>query len=145
MKPDSKPDPFQVPVASLAVSAQVRGVIARFPMVELALLFGSVATGRQRPESDLDIAIAAKHRLTADEKMGIIASLAEATGRPIDLVDLRQAGEPLLGQILTHGWRLMGSDLAYAPWITRHVLNQADFLPYRNRILAERRAAWIGQ
>ena len=124
---------------------QVRGVLNRFPSVELALLFGSVAAGLQRPDSDLDIAIAANHRLTADEKMDIIASLAEATGRPIDLVDLRQVGEPLMGQILTHGWRLMGSDLAYAPWITRHVLNQADFVPYRDRVLAERRAAWIGQ
>ena len=138
-------EPFEVPVASLAVGAQVRGVLERFPTVELGLLFGSVATGRQRPDSDLDIALAAKHRLTVDEKMDIIACLAEATGRPIDLVDLRQAGEPLLGQILTHGWRLMGSDLAHAPWITRHVLNQADFVPYRDRILAERRAAWIGQ
>ena len=124
---------------------KVRGVLNRFPSVELALLFGSVAAGLQRPDSDLDIAIAAKHRLTADEKMDIIASLAEATGRPIDLVDLRQAGEPLLGQILTRGLRLMGSDIAYAPWITRHVLNQADFVPYRDRVLAERRAAWIGQ
>ena len=120
-------------------------MLNRFPSVELALLFGSVAAGRQRPDSDLDIAVAAEHRLTADEKMDIIASLAEATGRPIDLVDLRQAGEPLLGQVLTHGWRLMGSDIAYAPWITRHVLNQADFVPYRDRVLAERRAAWIGQ
>lgn len=114
-------------------------------MIELGLLFGSVAAGLQRPDSDLDIAVAASHRLTAEEKMDIIASLAEATGRPIDLVDLRQAGEPLLGQILAHGRRLMGSDLAYAPWITRHVLNQVDFVPYRDRILAERRAAWIGQ
>ena len=145
MKPNSKPDPYQVPVATLAVGEQVRGVLNRFPSVELALLFGSVAAGLQRPDSDLDIAIAANHRLTADEKMDIIASLAEATGRPIDLVDLRQAGEPLLGQILTRGLRLMGSDLAYAPWITRHVLNQADFVPYRDRVLAERRAAWIGQ
>ena len=145
MKPNSKPDPYQVPVATLAVGEQVRGVLNRFPSVELALLFGSVAAGRQRPDSDLDIAVAANHRLTADEKMDIIASLAEATGRPIDLVDLRQVGEPLMGQILTHGWRLMGSDLAYAPWITRHVLNQADFVPYRDRVLAERRAAWIGQ
>ena len=56
-------------------------------------------------------------RLTADEKMAIIASLAEATGCPIDLVDLRRVGEPLMGQILTHGWRLMGSDFAYAPWV----------------------------
>ena len=81
-------EPFQVPVASLAVDAQVPGVLERFPTLELALVFGSVATGRQRPDSDLNIAIAAKHRLTVEEKVDIIASLGEATGRPIDLVDL---------------------------------------------------------
>ena len=81
-------EPFEVPVASLAVGAQVRGVLERFPTVELALVFGSVANGRQRPDGDLDIAIAAKHRLTVDEKVDTIASLGEATGRPIDLVDL---------------------------------------------------------
>ena len=81
-------EPFEVPVASLAVGAQVRGVLERFPTVELALVFGSVANGRQRPDGDLDIAIAAKHRLTVDEKVDTIASLCEATGRPIDLVDL---------------------------------------------------------
>ena len=81
-------EPFEVPVASLAVGAQVRGVLERFPTVELALVFGSVANGRQRPDGDLDIAIAAKHRLTVDEKVDTIASLGEATGRPIDPIDL---------------------------------------------------------
>jgi len=66
-------------------------------------------------------------------------------GRPIDLIDLKVAAEPLMGQILRHGRRLMGSDEAYAQLITRHLYEQADFMPYRNRILAERRAAWIGK
>ena len=62
---------------------------------------------------------------------------------PVDLVDLTQAGEPLLGQILTTGVRLMGSDETHARFLTRHLIEQADFLPYRDRILAERRQAWI--
>ena len=64
--------------------------------------------------------------------------------RAIDLIDLSVAGEPLLGQIVRHGKRLMGSDEAYGKLISRHLMDQADFMPYRNRILAERRAAWIG-
>jgi predicted nucleotidyltransferase len=119
--------------------------LARFPILVLALVFGSVAEGQQRPDSDLDIAVGANRALTAVEKMGIIAALAEQTGRPVDLIDLKVVAEPLLGQIVRHGRRLLGSDGEYGRLISRHLFEQADFMPYRNRVLAERRAAWIGK
>jgi len=42
----------------------------------------------------------------------LLALIAEraATGRSADLVDLRQVGEPWLGQVLRHGRRVRGSD-----------------------------------
>ena len=123
----------------------MREVLAGFPELILALVFGSVAKGLQRIDSDLDIAVVAKQTLTADEKIVIISALAEKTGRPVDLVDLKVVGEPLLGQIVQHGRRLLGSDGEYGRLISRHLFEQADFMPYRNRILAERRAAWIGK
>lgn len=113
--------------------------------INLAILFGSLATGDGRLESDLDLAVDAGHCLTASEKIELIAELAVRTGRPIDLVDIQTVGEPLLGQILRHGKRILGSDTSYANLITQHIFNQADFMPYRNRILAERRRAWIGK
>lgn len=113
--------------------------------IHLAIVFGSLASGEGQAESDLDIAVDAGIRLTAGEKMALISELAARTGRPVDLVDLRVVGEPLLGQILRHGKRILGSDERYAALILRHLLDQADFLPYRNRILAERRHAWIGK
>jgi hypothetical protein len=76
--------------------------------------------------------------------MSLTEEIAEATGRPVDLVDLGTAGEPLVGAILAGGRRLVGSDEAYARVLVRHLFDQADFLPYRERILAERRKAWIG-
>ena len=124
---------------------QLREVLAGFPELILALVFGSVAKGLQRIDSDLDIAVVAKQALTADEKIVIISALAEKTGRPVDLVDLKVVGEPLLGQIVQHGRRLLGSDGEYGRLISRHLFEQADFMPYRNRILAERRAKWIGR
>ncbi len=123
----------------------MREVLAGFPELILALVFGSVAKGLQRIDSDLDIAVVAKQALTVDEKIVIISALAEKTGRPVDLVDLKVVGEPLLGQIVQHGRRLLGSDGEYGRLISRHLFEQADFMPYRNRILAERRAAWIGK
>jgi len=136
---------FSPPENLLGIDAQLRDVLAHFPMLVLALVFGSVAQGRQRADSDLDIAVAANQALTAAEKMNIIAALAESTGRPIDLIDLKAVAEPLLGQIVRHGRRLMGSDSAYGRLISQHLFEQADFMPYRNRVLAERRAAWIGK
>jgi predicted nucleotidyltransferase len=127
-----------------AIASELKDVLSRFPQLRLALVFGSVAKGQQRQDSDLDIAVAADHILSADERIDIIAALAERTGRPIDLIDLKTVGEPLLGQIVQHGRRLLGSDTAYGNLISRHLIEQADFLPYRNRILAERRSAWIG-
>lgn len=123
----------------------LREVLARFPGLVLALVFGSVAQGRQRSDSDLDIAVAANQALTAAEKMAIIEALAERIGRPVDLIDLKVVAEPLLGQIVRHGRRLLGSDAAYGQLISRHLFEQADFMPYRTRVLAERRAAWIGK
>ena len=68
-----------------------------------------------------------------------------ATGRPIDLVDVHFAPEPLLGQVLKHGRRILGSDTAYAQLLYRHLIEQVDFVPLQNRILSERRMAWIGK
>jgi predicted nucleotidyltransferase len=133
------------PPTLLAIDAQLRKVLARFPSLVLAVLFGSVAQGRQTNASDLDIAVAAKKALTAAEKFAIIEALAESTGRPIDLIDLKVAAEPLLGQIVRHGRRLIGSDSEYGCLISHHLFEQADFMPYRNRVLAERRAAWIAK
>lgn len=124
---------------------QLRALLAAFPQLELAVLFGSFAQGHPRPGSDIDIAVAAHHALTATEKIALVEALAERTGRPVDLVDLKVVAEPLLGQILRHGRRLLGSDSAYGQLISRHLFEQADFMPYRARVLAERRAAWIGK
>ena len=113
--------------------------------VRLLMVFGSCAKGTARPDSDLDIALDAGQSLTPLQHMSLIGALAETTGRPVDLVDLRTVGEPLLGQILQHGQRIDGSDEVQAQYLTRHLIDVADFVPLQQRILQERRTAWIGQ
>lgn len=127
------------------IDVQLKEVFAHFPQVALAVLFGSVVSGRQRADSDLDIAVSAKQALTDHEKIALVGALAERTGRPIDLIDLSVVSEPLLGQIVRHGRRVLGSDTLYGELIVRHLFEQADFMPYRTRLLAERRMAWIGK
>lgn len=130
---------------SQQIDMQLREVFAFFPNVAFVMLFGSVASGIARAESDLDIAVAADHVLTTEEKISIVNMLAARMGRPVDLIDLGKVSEPLLGQILRHGRRILGSDRQYGELINHHLLEQADFMPYRTRLLAERRMAWIGK
>ena len=116
-------------------------VLNRFPEVQLAILFGSCAKGDATADSDLDLAVQADQPLDAELSIRLIGEIAEQLGRPVDLIDLRTAGEPLLGEVLK-GRRLLGSDASFARLITRHLLDAADFLPYRERILSERRRQW---
>jgi len=131
--------------AQQTIDAQIRAVLEPHRRIHLAVLFGSLAVDRARPHSDVDLAVAADRALTASEKMTLIEQLAEHIGRPVDLIDLNTAGEPLLGQIIRHGRRVLGTDSAYAGFIRKHVFEQADFMPYRTRILEARRRAWIGK
>ncbi|MDF1579406.1 MAG: nucleotidyltransferase domain-containing protein [Desulfuromonadales bacterium] len=127
------------------IDAHVRQVLTDFSHISFALLFGSLATGRQHAGSDLDLAVAADKALSADQRMALINALAARCGRPVDLVDLKTVTEPLLGQILRYGRRVLGSDTMYGRLISHHLFEQADFMPYRNRVLAERRQRWIGK
>jgi len=126
-------------------SVAIRAVLARHSEIRLAILFGSMATGHVSRDSDIDLAVSAERPLKADEKMALMAELAEATGRPIDLIDLHAVGAPLLGQIIKRGQRVWGTDERYAELIKRHLFEEADFMPYYRRMLGERRAAWIGK
>lgn len=109
--------------------------------IQLAILFGSLASNTERTDSDIDIAVQASQPLAIEARMQLIEKIAGLTGRPVDLIDLRTAGEPLLGEIL-RGQRLLGSDEHHARLLTRHLLDAADFLPLQQRILKERRDAW---
>lgn len=127
------------------LNSHIEQVLGRHGDARLAILFGSLAAGRATVRSDLDLAVLMGTPLSAETKMNLIGELSLVIGRPVDLVDLRVAGEPLLGQILKHGVRLFGNDTDYAELLKRHLFEEADFMPYRRRILAERRRAWIGK
>lgn len=123
----------------------IRDALARHPEIGLALVFGSMATGKAGPDSDIDIAVECAEDMTAEAKASLIEELAEAGGRPVDLIDLRRAGPALIGRILRQGKRLRGDAQAQARLVSRYLIDAADFLPYYRRILAERRQAWIGK
>jgi len=127
------------------VDNTIRAALSSQAGIRMLILFGSLATDRAKQDSDIDLAIDTGRPLDAESKMALIGKLAECTGRPVDLIDLRTVGEPLLGQILEYGKRLIGDDAVYAELIKRHVFEEADFMPYYRRILSERRNAWIAK
>jgi len=95
----------ETPSLPADVLAPLREVLSHFPAIGLAVLFGSVASGRAQPDSDLDLAVSADRALTASEMLQLTQALAQETGRPVDLIDLASVSAPLLGQIVQHGKR----------------------------------------
>lgn len=124
-----------------AIDEQLTRFLTRYPNLKLAMLFGSQATGQASPASDIDLGLLFDMPLSGSDKLGIIEAIGAEFGRPVDIVDLFYAPEPVTGQVFK-GKRLLGDDTVYAELLTKHLFNTADFLPLRERILAERQAAW---
>lgn len=127
-----------------SVLKQVGDLLYRDDDIVLAIAFGSLATDDMRPDSDMDIAVLTRKPLTRQRRESLIRSLACISGRAIDLVDLDNAGVVLLRSILRNGKRLVcKSPRAPGDLVFRMIMDGADFLPYRQRLLEERRKAWI--
>lgn len=129
----------------LMLQSKIADWLAEQDMIELAILFGSLSRGQENWDSDIDLAVAGESSLSAEEKMHLIEGLVEIVGRPVDLIDLHEVRGTILHQILTTGTLVYCRDhQLYAELIKQMLFDQADFMPYRERILAERREAWIG-
>jgi predicted nucleotidyltransferase len=121
------------------IDQTIKAVLKRHPHISLAILFGSHAHGRTTASSDLDIAVAASRPLSTAEKMSLIDDLALQFGCPIDVVDLMAVSGPILQQALCKG-RILHKKRSglLAQLMLKMWYNQADFMPYYNRILRER-------
>jgi predicted nucleotidyltransferase len=127
------------------IKRKVKDLLTRHPSVILAFVFGSLTTRHARADSDLDVAVLATTPLTSQTRIDLIGDLAVAFGRPVDLIDLSQTHGPLLQQILARGRMIVCKDRSrYADLLLRMLYEEADYMPYYRRILAERRQAWIG-
>jgi predicted nucleotidyltransferase len=124
-------------VASLAC-------LAEHEELELAIIFGSCATGRTHRDSDLDIAVFPRNPLNPAALQSLADQLAVASGRPIDLVDLTYTNGTLLRQILRHGKVLFSKRPAILGNLNERLLDwQADFEPAQRAILTAQRARFL--
>ena len=65
-----------------------------------ATVFGSLARGTDRADSDIDVAASFGRPMSSDLRMAMIGLIAHEARRPVDLVDLETAGPLILARAL---------------------------------------------
>ena len=126
------------------VKTAILHVLEQFPEVKVASLFGSAARGQLTSRSDIDVAVAAETRLPLETCLAMAIQLSKALHREVDLIDLQDVAGEILQQSLCQGVKLLQKDAGlYARLIQRLWFDQADMMPYRRRILAERRRRFL--
>ena len=104
-----------------------------------ALVFGSVARGTPRPESDVDVALGLFPGASRDAQAlgGLAARLTAAAGREAHVVLLDEAPAPLAYRIFRDGRVLLERDHgALVSRKARAVLEYLDFKPIEERCAA---------
>jgi predicted nucleotidyltransferase len=109
------------------------------PGSRLALIYGSFASGKMRPDSDVDIAVLFDRPLDAKQKMDLAERLGKELSKTVDLADLFSLNGTILRQILCTGHVLVKNDPAALLALTKRMIyNQADMMPLVRRTLQER-------
>lgn len=112
-------------------SAVVAHLRKRLPEAMAVYLFGSVASGDARPESDVDLAVLNDGPLDPVFVWDVACDLANIVDAHVDLVDLRTASTVLQHQIVTKGRRLWARD-AGADIYEAFILSEKTALDERN-------------
>jgi predicted nucleotidyltransferase len=117
------------------IAAEITERLERQADVAFALLFGSRAQGRPRPDSDWDVAVYFADRLSPQERFRrrreLITELCDL-GK-VDLVVLNEA-PALLGHRALQGRRLMLRDrVAYVRYFVRTLSRSEDERYFRER------------
>lgn len=73
-------------------------------------VFGSVARGEDRPDSDVDLAFLTPLVLDPLLVYDVASELSSRMGRDVDLVDLRSANAVMRAQVVGHGTRIHEQD-----------------------------------
>ncbi len=126
------------------VIEESRELLISEPGVKLALIFGSYASGKFQPGSDVDIAVFFDRPLDVGRRMALAGRLESKLGRAVDLVDIHAISGTILRQILFKGRVLVKKDpMAMAALIGRMIYNQSDVMPLVRRTLEERQKRFV--
>ena len=103
------------------IASAVASELERFPHLTFAVLFGSAASGRMRPDSDVDVAVygASAGRLEIEQEREIVReteiqiALERATQRNVDLLVMNRAPATVCSSALTSGRVVLMRDAAF--------------------------------
>jgi predicted nucleotidyltransferase len=99
--------------------------------IRLAFLIGSFATGKSRPDSDVDVAVLFGRIPDHMKILDLRERLSEGLKRDIDLVILNEAGPIIRMQALKTGIRLRAEKGAYEDFFVRTVNEYEDLKQIR--------------
>lgn len=122
----------------------VRALEARGEVLE-AYLFGSRATGKAQPHSDIDVAVYVDTAAGAGTAFGyaaeLTAHLMQALGaNEIDVVVLNSASPLLYHRVLRDGRRILARDLRATTTREGYAFSRyCDYVPHLRKIAAARR------
>lgn len=101
------------------------------PEIDACYLYGSRATGRERPGSDVDLAFLLDYsvakNLYSKLKMELYSNIAEIIRRDIHILIMNEAGELVLGEVLREG----------VPMFIRNMEALEDFRDSKIPLIAE--------
>jgi len=104
--------------------------IAKKFQLKLIVIFGSFANGKNRKDSDLDIAILGLRGVSFDEQMGITNELSLIFNKDIDLSVLNRANPLLLFQASKNPILLYGSRQDFLKFKLYAFNAYNDYAPY---------------
>ena len=129
----SAPDP--------SLLAKLRAAVASGPRLHLAVLFGSQATGKASPGSDVDLGILPFDAgMSIGDELAFASALSAVTGTEVDLVRL-DGTPPLLGREIARVGVcvLEAAPGAFAAWRAAAISEWIDF----DEIIAPHRARFL--
>lgn len=91
--------PNAFPAASEPMEDRLAGRLREAGAV-YATVFGSVARGEARADSDIDVAVSFGKPMSPDLRMAAIGIAAAVSGRSVDLIDLESSGGLILARAL---------------------------------------------
>jgi predicted nucleotidyltransferase len=121
------------------IEAQVAEYCATRPEIVACYLFGSHATGRARPGSDVDLAFLLASDVPKDRygslQLEYFSALSDRLHRDIHPLIMNNAGEVVLEQVFRKGVVLYGGDaMECARFRMTQTVLIAEFAPVRKRM-----------